>query len=110
MKPTNALKPIWDKVTRNAARLERGMERASVGGGAIAPLVLLGSFSNPIYQEDGLGGLGILVLASAAFAVGLLAMKSRVEINQFDKKKREDYTKDAVIFYEANKVDAPAPA
>ena len=109
MKEAGVLKTIWDKVTLNSARLQRGMQEASIGGGAVWPLGLAGLYAGPMYREDGLAGLGTLVLTAAAFAVGLLAMKSRVEISQFDKQKKEDYTKDAVAFYEANKDKGPAP-
>jgi hypothetical protein len=109
VKAANVLKVIWDKVTLNGARLERGMEKASLGGAVIGPVAMAGYFTGPIYREDGLGGLAKMALTVLAFLIAELAIKSRAEISLFDKKKTEDYTKDAVAFYEANKGKGLAP-
>ena len=103
-----AVAGAWDEVTLNSARIERGMEKASAGFLA-GPPVLAGFFGHQVYQEDGIGGLGYIALSLVAYYVGMLAIKSRTEIRQFDKKKQEELVATALKFYDANKGTVPSP-
>ena len=103
----NSASAAWDKVTKNSARLERGMEEASAI--FLSPAVAAGLFSHQIYQEDGITGLAYMAVGlTAAWVAGIAAM-SRLEIKEFDKEKHEEQVATALRFYTTNKDKFPAP-